>query len=127
MQLQPVFAGRRFNLSYPLERPDFAAAPVMGVLDADQPGAREVGVRRTQRRLDVRSAENAALAVQAAAHDPGQGGRAAAFVIVDVRVGIDEDFVARLGMGAHGQLVGHGAGGGVNGRLLAQEGGGLRL
>ena len=127
MHLQAVFAGCRFDVFDLFQQPDLAAAAVMGVLDADQPGAREMGVHWAQRLLNVRAGENAALAVEAAAHHPGQGGRAAGFVIVDVRIGIDQHLVARFGVPAHGQLVGHGAGSGVKGGRLAEEGRSLGL
>jgi hypothetical protein len=67
MQLQSMPSRRARDLFDPPQRPDFAAAAVVCVFDADQPGARKMRIRRAQSRLEAGAAEHAALTLQTAA------------------------------------------------------------
>ena len=102
------------------EGPDRAAACVVSVLDHDQARAWQVIRARADRRLELLDGEDTVFG-----HDrpdlsatDGRGG--ARLVVKRVTAGVEDDLVARSGVHAHADLVGHGAGGHEQRRLLAE-------
>ena len=103
-----VIPARAFNdLTDYFQRPDFSAAAIVRVFDAEQFCFGEMLIRRPNQRLNICGAEHAVLAVQQAAHDAGNRGGRTGFVKKDMGVGIDQDFVADVGVHAKSDLVRH--------------------
>ena len=127
MQQQPMLPGCGGHLLDLLDGPDLAPAAIVRVFEAHQPGAREVLVGGPKRGFHIGAGEDAPLAVDAAAHHPAEHRGRAALVVIQVGVGFHEDLIARLGVAADGQLVGHGSGRGIERGFLAEQGGGLGL
>lgn len=117
-------AGDAFDL---LDGPDGAAAAVVGVFDDEELAVWSVDGVGADGKVDVVGVEEPVLAGEGADHDAREGGGAAGLVMDDVAVGVGDDFVARLGLGADGGLVGHGAGGDEAGGFFAEESGKLFL
>ena len=67
---------------------------IVGVLRAHEFREREMLIRRTKHGFHIRDREDATHAGQAATHHASQRGRRAGFIVVNVGVGIDEDFIA---------------------------------
>ena len=80
-----------------------------------------------KRGFHIGAGEDAPLAVDAAAHHAAEHRRRAALVVIEVGVRLHEDLIARLGVTADSQLIGHGPGRGKERSLLAEQGGGLDL
>lgn len=102
-----VLAGLGGNAFDLRERPDRAAAPVVRVLDREQPGMGEVVRILPHHGRDIGNIEEASRVGDGADHAPGKRGRAAGLVVDDVRTFGADDLVARFGVSADGSLIGH--------------------
>ena len=100
---------------------DRAAAAVVRVLQADEPGRRQVDVVAMLLAFELADVEDAVRAVERSAGDAGEDRRAAGLVLEDVAIEIAEKLVAGTGVDAHGDLVRHRPRRHEEGRLLAEE------
>ena len=99
---------------------DRAAAAVVRVLQADEPGADGVHVVRADLAFEVGDVEQPVVAVDRAAGDAAERRRAAGFPEVDVAGRFEEDFVLRPAVDADRDLVRHRARWDEQRRLLAE-------
>ena len=121
MHREPVRPGLGDHLLEMPERPDPAAAAVVGVLDADEPGRRRVQVARWVDRLaNVLGGEDPVLRHERLHHEPGMDRRAAELVAKDVRHLLGDHLVAGLRQRAERDLVRH-RGSREEDRLLVAE------
>ncbi len=103
---------------------DPAAGPVVGIFQADQPGADEMQVDRPNQRKQLLRFDHAQVTVDRSGDDPGQLGEGGLFVIVDVRIAVAEELGPAVTMDANRDLIRHRAARHVDRRLLAQQFGG---
>lgn len=122
VQPQPALAREGRDGLNLCEGPDDTSASVHGVFERHEARAREVRVVVADEALDVAGPEEPAWGRDEADRAARDGGVATGFVIADVAVGVADDFVARLGLGADGEQVGHRAAGDEQGGLLAEHG-----
>ena len=120
----PGRVGHRRHRGDLLGRAAGAPVAVVRVLQADETGGRDVDVGRTQRLLHLVGGEEAALGLHRAHLHVADDGGAGHLVVVDVRVEVEHDFLAGLGVGHDRDEVAHGAGGHEEAGLLAQARGG---
>ncbi len=105
-----------------------APAPVMGILQADQPGWGMVGVfAAADLRGDLLSGDDPALTMDLIDLHPGKGRDATGFGAKGMVALLHDNFVTRLGLGLDAELVGHGAGRDEESCFKAQQIGGHLL
>ena len=92
-----------------LDGKDPAAAPVVRVLQAHQPGPHQVLVGRPNLTFKLGDVEDAVIAFEHSVGDAAEHGRAARLEIVNVAAGLAEQLVAGLRVRLDANLVGHGA------------------
>ena len=119
MQPEPAATGEVVRALQILERQRLSA---LRVLQAEQARAREVGIVGLDRGLDPVQVERAVgLELERLGLDAPQHRRAAAFVLVGMRLLPDDVLVAALAVRHHAQQVALGSGGHEHRRFLAQH------
>ena len=96
---EPVLAGPVADRGDALERVDPAAAPVVGVLEPDQPGPDVVDVVGPDGVLEIVEREQAEIALERPGRHAREPGDAPGFPDVDVGRARAEELVARAGCG----------------------------
>ena len=90
---------------------DLSAAAVVGVFQADQPGADQVGVVGADQPLDLLQPHHAVPALDRPGGDSAELGVAALLVVEDVAARLADQLVAGPAVQPHADQVRHGAGG----------------
>ncbi len=99
-----------------------AGAPIVRVLKADQPGAWKMIVLAANQTFELLASQDRFFASHRSHGQTAQLGVACLLVVVDVAVGLADDFVSWRAVESQSDLVGHGARGDEDRPLLAQQG-----
>lgn len=107
VEAEAVALGEAGDLVDLLDRPDTAPAAVVGIFDADELcwGKMEIGGAKGG--LELGGGENAPVSWEQATHQARESGWTTRFVIINMGLLLEEDFVAGLGVDAEGELIGH--------------------
>ena len=102
---------------------DAAAAAIMSVLQAHQPGSDHVIVHRPNLVFEMRHIEDTVITDDCPACDSAENGRATCLINANVASCLAEQFIAGLGVDLDADLIRHGAGRHKQGSFLAEESG----